>query len=389
MSAKAATIVIAGLMVLGLAILDRPRQTVPTAGDEQTEPLSTRQGFRPPLPGPPMVATAPAAESSVDLSRPTNLIARLLNGDDSFKLSPQQLESYLQGNRRSAGSLLGAFRTTEDPAFLREAMEKSPDDPRVNFAAYFAMTRLPEAPVEDRRQRLETFKQSAPDNALPNYLSAQEHFKSGQTDQAVMELVAASGKSKFQDCSGDFIQNAEEAYRAAGYSEAEAKTIAACSLPLPQLAQLQRLGQEVVELATLYRQAGDETSAQTAVQMGLNLAQRVGEPSGNHFLINDLAGLKVERQILESVDPASPYANAGHTVQDRLHQLAQRQEEIKRLGESGDPAPGGSGGGQPDVLVALSERMPPQDLISFFDRIKVSGEMEALRWALNKLGAQR
>jgi hypothetical protein len=30
--------------------------------------------------------------------------------------------------------------------------------------------------------------------------------------------------------------------------------------------------------------------------------------------------------------------------------------------------------------------MPPQDLISFYDRVKVSGEREALRWALNKLG---
>jgi hypothetical protein len=40
------------------------------------------------------------------------------------------------------------------------------------------------------------------------------------------------------------------------------------------------------------------------------------------------------------------------------------------------------------VLVTLSESLSDRDLISFFDRVKVSGEWEALRWALDKLGAQ-
>ena len=388
MSLKTAIFVTAGLTVLGLGLLNRSRRTVPAPPPEQTQPVWTRRVVKPRLPAPRMAATAPAAEPSLDDSRPTNLIARLLSGDDSFKLSSQQVEPYLQANRRSAESLLAAFRTTEDPAFLREAMEKYPNDPRVNFAACFAAMQLPELPPEERRQRLEAFKQSAPDNALANYLSAREHFRSGQTDQAVQELVAASGKSKFQEYSGDFVQNAEEAYRAAGYSEAEAKTIAACSLPLPQLAHLKRLGQDVAELATLYRQAGDEASAQAALQMGLNLAQRVGEPSGNHFVISDLVGLKLERQVLESIDPASPYDNAGHTVKDRLDELNQHDEKIKRLREFGEPAPGDARGQRQDVLVTLSESLSDRDLISFFDRVKVSGEWEALRWALNKLGPQ-
>jgi hypothetical protein len=388
MSLKTAILVTAGLMVLGLGLLNRSRRTVPAPPPEQTQPVSSRRMAQPRLPASRMAATAPAAEPSLDDSRPTNLIARLLNGDDSFKLSSQQVEPYLQANRRSAESLLAAFRTTEDPAFLREAMEKFPNDPRVNFAACFAAMRLPESPPEERRQRLEAFKQSAPDNALANYLSAREQFRLGQTDQAVQELVAASRKSKFHDYSGDFVQSAEEAYRAAGYSEAEAKTIAACSLPLPQLAYLTRLGQDVTELATLYHQAGDEASAQAALQMGLSLAQRVGEPSGSHFVISDLVGLKIERQVLDSMDPARLHDNAGHTVKDRLDELDQRGEIIKRLGDFGEPPPGGAGAERQDVLVTLSERLSERDLISFFDRVKVSGEWEALSWALNKLGTQ-
>jgi hypothetical protein len=76
---------------------------------------------------------------------------------------------------------------------------------------------------EDSRQQLDAFKQSAPDNPLANYLSALKHFESSQTDQAIQELVAACGKSKFQDYSVESILGLEEAYRKAGYSDVEAK----------------------------------------------------------------------------------------------------------------------------------------------------------------------
>ena len=97
-----------------------------------------------------------------------------LDGDEAFTLSLLQVESDLRDNRRSAESLLAAFRATDDPALLREAVEKYPNDPRVNFVAYFAFRN--ESSPEDRRQRPEAFKQSAPDNALANCLSAQDRI---------------------------------------------------------------------------------------------------------------------------------------------------------------------------------------------------------------------
>jgi hypothetical protein len=382
MRAKGLIIVTAGLVVLGFAILSRSHPGVSLPPAQQTEPVSGRRMSRPRLPAPRMAAISPAVGHSVGNSASTNLLAQLLTGDESFKLTPQQLEPYLKENRRSAESLLAAYRATEDQAFLREAVEKYPKDPRVGFAAYFAARNQPDSSPEERRQRSDAFKQSAPDNALADYLSAQEHFNSGQTDQAVQDLIVASGKSSIQDYSADFVQNAEEACHAAGYSEAEAKALAASTLPLPQLAQLKRLGQNLGELATLYRQSGDESSARAALQMGLNLAQQVGEPSGSRYLINELVGVNIESQILESLEPGSLYDNAGRTVKDRLEELARTREEIKRLGEPST----WMGGERRDVLVALWEQMPPQDLISFYDRVKVSGEREALRWAMNKLG---
>jgi hypothetical protein len=267
--------------------------------------------------------------------------------------------------------LLAAYRVANDPALLREALEQHPTNAQVNFAAYFAFKN--EMSPEERRQRLDAFKQSAPDNALASYLSAQDYFQSGQSDQAVQELVAALSNPRMWDYSGDFIQNIEEAYRAAGYSEGEAAAAAAYALPLPQLAELRRLGQNLGELSNLYRQAGDEASAQAALQMGVALGRQVAEPSGSNYLIHDLVGLGIERQILERMDPGSPYDTVGRTVQDRLNELAQRREDIRELQGAVDP------NGQWDSLAGVLQSLSEQDLISFFDRIKVTGEMEALR----------
>lgn len=318
-----------------------------------------RRIFRPRLPAPRVPVVATAAEAPGENSRPTNFMAGLMlaNGEGP-KLTVAQLDRYLDQSHRSAESLLAAFRATGDRSLLQEAIEKFPKDPHVNFTAALAS----QSP-EERRQHLDALKQSASDNALVNYLSAQEYFKTGQTDKAVEELLAAAGKSRFQDYSGEFIQNAEEAYRAAGYSEAHAKAVAGFSLELPQLAQLKQLSQNLGELANLYRQGGDQQSAHAAQQLGLELGQRLLDGLiGQKTTIHEAVGLSIQRLILEGMDPAAPYDSAGHTVKDRLAEVTQQRESIKFLN---DP--------ETSLLPQLSE----PDLISFFDRLKVSGEREA------------
>src|SRR6185312_680225 len=103
---------------------------------------------------------------------------------------------------RSAASLLAAYRTANDPALLAEAMRNFPNDPQVAFEAAARTNATP----EDRRQWLDSLKKSDPDNALANYLSALDYFKIGQTDQAVKEFMAASGK-QFEDYTSQRYQD--------------------------------------------------------------------------------------------------------------------------------------------------------------------------------------
>ena len=319
----------------------------------------------PRLPAPPIQAAAqdPAGTESLSI---TSLYARLMT-QNPVTLTAQQIQPYLDANHRSAASLLAGFRTTGDAALLEEAMQKFPDDPQVCFEAAFRKDASP----ADRRQWLDAFKSSAPDNPLANYLSAADYFKSGQTDQAVKDLIAASGKSQFQDYSLDRIQDDEEAFRAAGYPVAQAKMAACSQLLLPQLAWVKELARSVGDLANSYQQAGDEASRQAALQMAVSLGRRYSAGAPGEPLISQLVGIAAERIALSAMDPNSPYTDNGQTVQDRINQLTQQRAMFKELTQQTE---------------AIFQMMSEQDWISYHTRSTAFGEEAALRWLINKYG---
>jgi hypothetical protein len=341
----------------------------------------------PRLPAPPVQLTTRPAEPAED-SQSTNLFARFpgLKAKAPNKLSAGQVESYLKANGRNAASLLAAYRTTGDHALLEQAMQEHGNDPQVALEAALREDASP----EDRHQWLETLKQSDSANALPNYLSAFDYFKAGQTDQAVQELVAASGKQQFEDYSAQRVRDNEQAYLAAGYSVAEAKaisplqqamyfgtsedeveaTFAPFQSQLTQLQQVKELYLDVCDLAKSYKQAGDQASAQAALQITVNLGQRYSNALGEDGL-SRLAGIGAEVNALYAMDPNSPCDSNGQTVQDRMTQLRQQKTAILGLYKQGVP---------------LLGTMSDQDWISYGDRARIFGEPAAIQWVVGKYG---
>jgi hypothetical protein len=277
-------------------------------------------------------------------------------------LTTEQVEAYLKSYGRKPSSLLAAYRTSGDPALLREAMQKYPNDPQVAFEAVFAK----DISAAQRRQWLNAFEQSAPENPLANYLSAREYLKAGQTDLALQEFGAASGKHQFDDYTLSRRQDDEEAYLAAGYPTAEAKMVASSQVLLPQLAELKQLGVQMVDLAKSYRSAGDDASAQALLQMttGLGQSYTAGDCGVSH-----LVGLAIQRIALGAMDQASTYDDSGHTVQWQLDQLTQKKAAITTLFRDNS---------------SLLENMSDQDWISYIDRDKNFGEEAAMRWVVSK-----
>lgn len=333
--------------------------------------LSNRlaQGRRitaPRIPAPLLQRSTAANVAPMETIGPTNLYAHLTN--KASTLTAEQIAPYLQANNRSAASLLAGFRTTGDAALLEEAMQKFPHDPHVAFEAAIKK----DMPAAERRRWLDALKQSAPDNPLADYLSANEYFRAGHTDKAIEELLRASGKKGFQDFTIDRIQNNEEAYRAAGYTVAEAKSVASTHLLLPYLEQARELAGSIVDLAGSYGQVGDETSRDAALQMAIGLGRHFSEHVSGPYLINEMVGIVVERIALEKMDPAMPFEGSG-TVQDRIAQLAERRASIRGLVQQAD---------------SMWPRLSEADWVSYHSRSMVFGEIAALRWVVGKYSAQ-
>ncbi len=310
-----------------------------------------------------------AARLAVPVAEPraTNLTDRFSNIRGPVKLSREQVEAYLKSYGRNAATLLTAFRASDDPALLQEAMEKFPHDPGVDFAAIFK----PGASPEEQRRWLDAFEQSAPDNSLANYLSALNYFQSGQTDQAVQELSAASGKPQFQNYAQASAQSDVEAYLAAGFSVADAKVFGPALNPqTPMNSALGQLGQDMVALANGYQQSEDPISAQAAFQMTVNLGRLLDTPD-EPSTVGKLVGMNIERTAFNAMDPAGPYGEAGQTVQDQIDQLAQQRTALMELGNQ---------------FGSVASQMSDQDWINYRDRERAFGQTAAQQWAISKYG---
>ena len=325
---------------------------------------SLREGKPTRTPAPTLSAVGAAGGvQQTDLAR-SNHWGRIAAGD---KLSLAQVEDYLKKAGRSAHNLLAAFRSSGDAGLLREAMQKYPNDPQVAFETVVN----PSSSPEERAHWLNALKQSAPDNALPNYLSALDAFKSGNTAEALQELSAAAHKPQFNDFTLERTQNDQDLYFASGYSLAESKLVPTAQMLLPQLAQLKDLGNRLTDLANSYRSAGDEASANATLDTALQLANRyvnrfAGEPE-----ISRLVGMAIEYKALQQMEPASPYGGGPETVQARMTQIDNEREDFKSLNNNAR-----------EFLPQMSD----QDLISYIDHRVLFGEPAALKWVLAKYG---
>ncbi len=331
--------------------------------DNERLARNTRRSRTPVLPAPALAASSPTAMPA-EIAQPVSLYALVTN---MSKLTAAQLQSYLDANQRNAASLLAGFRTSGDAALLAEAMQKFPDDPQVAFEAAFRK----DIPAAERRLWLDRFKESAGNNALPHYLSAAEHFKAGQVDKAVEDMIAASDRRQFHDFSLDRIQADDEAYRAAGYSVAEARLAATSHLLLPQLLQVRDLSHQMIQLADSYRQAGDENSRLAALEMVAELGRRYSDGGPGEVLISQLVGIHAERMALNAMDPNASYGVDGQTVQGRIDELARERAVVKELSAQAD-----------HLFPAMSE----QDWITYHSRSTMFGEQSALQWLVTRYG---
>ena len=318
-------------------------------------------------------AATPAAQPVAELSPPTPKAA-----DPAAKKSPMdqlieapqlsvvEIEAYLQQNKRNVESLLAAFRVSRDKAYLREAATNFPNDPAVQFAVV-AFDAFP----EQRRQWLDAFKSSSPDNALAWYLSALDYFKTKQPDLAVQELGEATRKESFNAYVKQTSQAVEEMYDLAGRPALEAKFASTSLAPRPHLTQLKDLATEMLQVQQQYQNQGDAASANSLAYMGLALGNRLAAGANNQAMIDQLVGIAIDKKVLGQLDATRNYDFLGRPVSEVAAEIERQKQSIRQAAEF-----------KQQLVPSLTET----DLVNYLDREKVYGEPEATAWLQTKYG---
>jgi hypothetical protein len=284
------------------------------------------------------------------------------------KISRAQAEAWLAKHKRNAMSLLTAFRALGDTNYLNEAATNFPNDPHVELA----VLTHDEFPA-DRRKWLDLLKQSSPSNSLANYLSAEDYFKNGKTNEAVQELLAASGKPQFDMGETESRLDAQDLYLSSGKTALESAEDAALDFSgtmLRELADNKRLAQSVGELQQQYLTSGDVNSAANLAQVGMVLANQLQSGDSGKYLINQLVGIAEERIALSKLDQNTPYDFLnGQTPAQITDQLKQQKKDLVQIVKAFDTS---------------YPNMTDAEKISYRQREIIYGETEAMKWLIEQ-----
>jgi hypothetical protein len=284
----------------------------------------------------------------------------LFEGELDLQLTAEQQAEYL----RQYGTNIETLLATQNTNYIRLAAQLFPDDPRVQYAV-LAREVFPEA----RREWLDRFKSSAPDNAIADYLSARDYLKAGDREHALKDLANASRKTHFNDYSVEQMLNMEEAQLTAGRTLVEAKAAAGTGLFVPQLSQFKGLAQDLQKMQSEFLGAGDMASAEGLGQMGHSLSEHLINGESSRTLISQLVGMAIDRIVLKSLPPNSQPAFLNGTVQQRLDEMTEWRKNAR-------PLLSDFGG--------MMERASETEVIGFFDRMKLQGEWRAMQWLQNR-----
>ena len=334
-----------------------PPTAIAPAASDSDDPLATAR--------PPRRAISSPRSTSASTNNLTpwqQTLARLQSGE-SLEIPREKVEGYVRRCNRDAPSLLAAYRITRDKIYLTEAAQTHPNDPRIQTAMLASSDLAP----EQRREWLDRLKQSAPENPLANYLTASDLFKANQPTQALAELTAAGAKRRFDDYVTTNIQATEEMLLLAGHSPIEAKVNAFSGTLLPHLGSLNGIAKELATLQKDYVARGDLASAESLAILGLNVARQINEGPSHLILIEQLVSMSMEKRVLEPLAQNQRYDFLGQTPAERLTALKTQRDEIRALTKGLDAFDPASGLTEPELLV-------------YFERLKSSGELEALRW---------
>lgn len=273
------------------------------------------------------------------------------------EVSAEQINAFLENNRRSPSALLAASRVANNIEFLREAAKAAPGDKAVQLElAVRGVT------PEEKREALDRYRGLDPNNSYGDYLAALLDFQQGRTGEAVANLELADKHSEYQVPRAETRQPCEDLYLSAGLTPVEAKAAAMFLQPTVYLAPMSQLANYLANINPLGIQARDEATNARLLQSALGFSRKI---SGDQTLIiSEMMRISVETRVLRAFPQDETLPGYGKTPAQRLEELNAERTEIATLGKDS---------------AAIQADMTESEFLKYLKRVESEGEVNALR----------
>jgi tetratricopeptide (TPR) repeat protein len=301
---------------------------------------------------------APLDGRPADASRPEiPATLRTANGQSARR---DMGAAIAKASRRDASptTLLAAALVTKDDGWLRRAAELHPGDPDV----LLALVRAAKTP-EERMAAIKAFRSADPDNALGPYLEAIEAVRAGDPAGAAASLVDASMAAELRRGEVSLLLEVDAMLRESGADSAEAYISALGMVPASSGMELSQLGKGLGELQRIFIQLGEWDEADFLLEETLRLG---GDLREGGLMIDNVAGIAIERSLLADLDPDTVINWDGERVRDRMTELAVQTDYIAGLSEG-------------QTLLERLREMTEEEWARFREVLREQGELEALR----------
>jgi len=299
-------------------------------------------------------------------NQPPGFLVRMLNGELA-KLTPEQIEHYVESRGRDALSLIVASMLSGGEKWLEEAVQRFPDDPRVATAMLIKHGSSPEA-----AEWIARLKQHDPGNSLGYLLAAKSALDGKDLDGALKELSALES-TRLNDYRETWQSGLTEAYHSAGYQGMEAEWLGMWQAPLA-VSEVSRLNTRIADAMVAAQERGDRVTAESLGRSGMKAAALVSARGDRDLLINQLISVSMERKLLNQLHAFDFVPGDQHIVVERLGEMDKRIARIKSAIQS-----------HTNLLPTMTE----SEVRQYTRRVQVEGELKAMEWLVATRQAAR
>lgn len=273
------------------------------------------------------------------------------------EISAEQINAYLESNRRSPSALLAASRVANNIEFLREAAKAAPGDRNVQLElAVRGVT------PEERREALDQYRKLDPNNSYADYLAALLDFQQGRTEDAIANLDAADKHSQYQVPRAETRQPSEDLYLSAGLTPVEAKAAAMFLQPTVYLAPMSQLANFLANSNPLGMQKPDEATNARLLRSAPGFVRKIS--SDQSLIIAEMMRISVETRLFRALPQDETLPGYGKTPAQMLEELNAQRTEISTLGKE---------------AAAIQADMTESEFLKYLKRVESEGEVNALR----------